>query len=75
MSKKNEERTILGPILIRKDQDWSFLRFSSTFFIIYTFEILNIVSQLSCEAKLKILSKNIEKCRRKSMKGPILVLS
>ena len=45
---------IIGPILIRKDQDWSFLRHFSLFIL----EILNIVSQQSCEAKLKILSKN-----------------
>ena len=34
---------------------------------------LNIVLQLSCEAVLKISIKNIENCRRKSKKGPILV--
>ena len=34
-----------------------------------------IVSQLSCEAMLKISSKNVKKCRRKSKKEPILVQS
>ena len=32
---------------------------------IFLLEILNIASHLSCEAVLKISSKNIEKCRRK----------
>ena len=44
-------------------------------FSIFLFELFNIISQLSCEAKQKISSENIEKCRRNSKKGPILVLS
>ena len=43
-------------------------------FSIFLLGILNISWQLSCGAILKISSKNIEKCRRKSKKGPILVL-
>ena len=47
---------------------------------IFLLEILNIASQLSCEAMLKNLSYNIEKCRKRSWsyldeKGPRLVLS
>ena len=60
----NQDRTKIGPF-------FDFL----LHFSIYFFEILNIASQLSCEAMLKTLSKNIEKCRRKSKKGPILILS
>ena len=60
MLEKIDERTILGPILIRKDQDWSFLRFYPTFFNIF---MLNF-----CEAMLKISSKTIEKCRRNRRK-------
>ena len=37
--------------------------------------ILSIASQFSCGALFKISSKNTEKCRRKSKKGQILVLS
>ena len=44
-------------------------------FSVFLLEIFNIASQLSCEAMFKISNENIEKCRRKSKKGPILVLS
>jgi len=73
MEEKFKEMTNLGHILIRKDQDWSFLRSSPTPYNIFTSHFEH-VSQLSCVAMLKISSKNIEKCRRKSKKGPILVL-
>ena len=35
----------------------------------------NIIKHLSCEAMLEMSSKNIEKCRRKSKKGAILVIA
>ena len=60
----NQDRTKIGPF-------FDFLLHYS----ILLFEISNIASQLSCEAMTKISSKNIEKCRIKSMKGPFLVLS
>ena len=60
----NQDRTKIGPF-------FDFLLHNS----IFLFEILIIASQLSCKAMPKISSKNIEKCRRKSMKGPFLVLS
>ena len=61
MTKIKQERTKIGHF-------FDFLLNVSIFLL----EILNIASQLSCEAMLKILSKNIEKCRRKSKKGPYL---
>ena len=60
----NQDRTKIGPLL-------DFL----LHFSIFLLEILNIASQLSCEAMLKMLSKNIEKCKRKTKKGAILVRS
>ena len=70
----NQDRTKIGPF-------FDFLLHFSIFLV----EILNIASQLSCEAMLKILSKNIEECKRKRRKdqswyflikiGPKLVLS
>ena len=42
-------------------------------FSIFLFEIFSIASQLSCEIMFKISCKNIEKCRRKTKIGPILV--
>ena len=44
-------------------------------FSIFWVEIFSIASQLSCDNMFKISSTNIEKCRRKTKKGPILVLS
>ena len=60
----NQDRTKIG----------SFFDFL-LYFSIFLLEIVNIAILLSCEAMLKISSKNIKKCRRKSKKGPILVLS
>ena len=68
MTKSKKRLIKIGPKLV----------LSSIFFLhfsIFLFKILNIASQLSCEAMLKIPSKKIEKCRRKLKKGPILVLS
>ena len=53
------------------DQD----RIKILHFSLFLLEVLNIVSQLSCKAMLEISSRNIEKCRRESKKGPTLVLS
>ena len=86
---ENQKRTNIGPVLIKKDQDWSFLRFSLTFFNIFIWNFehsfateltygaggTSSLKQLSCEAKLKVSSKNIEKYKIKSKKGLILVLS
>ena len=62
MTKIKQERTNQDMTKIGRFFDF-LLHFS-----ICLLEILNIVSQLSGEAKLKISSKNIEKCRRKSRK-------
>ena len=64
VTKIKQERTKIGPFL-------DFL----LHFSIFLLGILNIASQLSCKAMLKILSKNVEKCRRKLTRRPILVLS
>ena len=69
MRKKIEDRSYLGPILIRKGQDWYFLSFSPTFFNIF---VRNFEHS---KAMLKTASRNIEKCKRKSKEGPRLVLS
>ena len=62
-----------------KDQSWSFLikigpiLFLSLIFS-YTFQyFFSLALKLSCGAMIKISSKNIEKCDKKSKKGPILV--
>ena len=57
----NQDRTKIGP--------YSFL----LQFSIFLLEIMNIASQLSCEAMLKILSEDIEKYRIKSKIGPFLL--
>ena len=44
-------------------------------FSMFLLEIVSTASQLNCETMFKISRKNIEKFRRKSKKGPILVLS
>ena len=44
-------------------------------FPIVLHEIFSIASQLSCATIFRISSKNIKKCRRKTKKGPMLVLS
>ena len=62
----------------RTNQDWTGIGPFFDFlphFPIFLFELFNIALQLSCEAMPKIPSKNIKKCRRKSMKGLFLVLS
>ena len=59
-----QDRTKIGP-------SFDFLLHFSMFLL----EILSIALQLSCEAMLKISNKNIEKCWRKSNKGPIFVVS
>ena len=60
----NQDRTKIGPF-------FDLILHCS----IVLLEILNVASQLSCKAMLKISSKNFEKCSRKLKKGPILVLS
>ena len=60
----NQDRTKIGPF-------FDFL----LHFSICLLDFFSIVSRLSCEAMFKISSKNIEKCRKKSKKGPILFLS
>ena len=60
----NQDRTKIGPI-------FDFL----LHFSIFLLANLSTASQLSWETLFKISSKNIEKCRRKTKKGPILVLS
>ena len=69
VTKIKQERTIQDRIEIGPFFDFR-LHYS-----IFLFEILNIASQLICEDMPKISSKNIEKCRRKSTKGPFMVLS
>ena len=59
-----QDRTRIGPF-------FNFL----LHFLIFVLILFSIASQHSCEAKFKISSKNIEKCRRNSKKGPILVIS
>ena len=59
----NPDRTKIGPF-------FEFL----LHFSIFLLEIFSLASQLSCETMLKTSNKNIEKCKRKSKKGPILVL-
>ena len=60
----NQDRTKIGPVL-------DFLLHFSMFLL----ENSSSASQLSWETMFQISSKNIEKCRRKTKKGPILVLS
>ena len=78
MISPHKERTNLGPIVIKKDQYWSFLLFFLRF-PIFLLEIVNIVSQLSYEVMLKISRINIEKCRSQEIivertnLGPILI--
>ena len=62
--RNNQDKTKIGPFF-----DF-LLRFS-----IFLVGIFSLASKLSCETMFKISSTNIEKCRRKSKKGPILVLS
>ena len=69
MTKIKQERT--NKDRTKNDPFFDFL----VHFSILLLEILNLALQLGCEAMLKISSKNIEKFRRKAMKGPILVLS
>ena len=44
-------------------------------FSIFLLEIFSLSLQLSCETMFKTSNKNIEKFKRKTKKGPILVLS
>ena len=60
----DQDRTRIGPFF-----DF-LLQFS-----IFLLEILNIASQVRCEAMLKISSKDFEKCWRKLKKGSIFILS
>ena len=65
---KDERLSKKGPTKISPFFD-IFLHFS-----IFLFEMLSIASQLSCKTMLKNLSENIDKCRRKSKKGPTVAL-